>query len=161
MPLPTVSTFSLYFGQRLSTQSLTRQLAKANAELSGWKADAGLDLGASLAKSTALRNQITSLDSQINSNKLIGKQLKTQQTVLDNIRANADAMMKTLISFSDGKIAANTIREEAASRLDALLGSLNTPDERRYLLGGSNTGTPPMKPYDGAPKAALDAAFQA
>ncbi|OYX90132.1 MAG: hypothetical protein B7Y84_02395 [Azorhizobium sp. 32-67-21] len=157
-----ISTLTLNSTPRSSLAKLQAELAKSTEELStGMRADVSLDLGVRSDASATLRNQKANLQSMIDNNTSIATQLSTTQNGLDDLRTNAQSMLDSLISLDNTSASTSTLSNDAGMKLDSMISTLNVSDGRRFLFGGTKSGTAPMSNFGDGAQAALNTAFTA
>lgn len=156
-----ISTQSLQNAPRSNIMRLQQELSKTTTELTtGYRSDVGLDYGVRSDASVELRNQKTRNEAMIQNNTAVSIQLSTTEDSLKNLSDNAQEFLNSLLSLSDGSAAPDALAQDARSKLESAISTLNVSDGRRYLFGGVQSGSAPMSDYDDGAQAAAITAFQ-
>ncbi|PPD45183.1 MAG: flagellar hook-associated 3 family protein [Methylocystis sp.] len=162
----TTSTFSLTAALRGSINSLQRDLARGQKELStGRHADPGVALGAQTSRSFALASTQSEVASIRSTNKLVAARLEATQTALGNLLDGARSMRATLLAAQTDGGEPSAIVTQARGALSTVVATLNGSDGEAFLFAGVNSNVAPLENYfanpPGSSKRAVDAAFAA
>jgi flagellar hook-associated protein 3 FlgL len=161
-----VSTQAVSNATRLSMIKMQADLAKASQEMSsGRLADVGMGLGARTGQAVQLRQELSRINTILDTNGLVRSRLDTTQAALDGLLGTAEEMLGTLIAVRDGSGGGKVIKPQASLNLKGLIGTLNANMNGQYLFAGTNTDVMPMLPFESDPpspaKQAIDDAFVA
>lgn len=159
-----ISTLGIANATRLSLVKTQAELARASDELSSGRwADVGLKLGNRTGTSVELRQELTRIETIIDTNGLVASRLDTMQAALSNVQGIAEDFLGVLIAVRENPQAAKVAAPQAELNLKSLVGSLNTNLNGQYLFAGIDTDVAPMQDYAGPPaspaKVAMDGAF--
>lgn len=157
-----ISTVTLNNSPRTNLAQMQARLADANKEVAtGRHADVGLKLGDRTGRTVSLRSEMGALESMIASNGLAKARLDQTQSALEGLNALGEKFQQAVISLPSTALSVDVLKRQAQQGLETVLSTMNATDGRSYLFAGINTSTQPMAPYEGAPKAAVDAALVA
>ena len=157
--MTTVSTLSLVNGPRFGAARMQSDLVRLTKEITtGRHADVGLTLGAGTAMSAKLHIDLTALSAITGSNAVASARLSATSAALTQAATGADALLTQLVQARSG---ATWPANAAVNGLAALTSTLNATHDGGYLFAGINSSVKPFADFDGAPKAAVEAAFQA
>jgi flagellar hook-associated protein 3 FlgL len=159
-----VSTQAVSNATRLSIIKMQSELAQATKEMSsGRLADVGLGLGARTGHSVQLRQELSQINTILDTNALVRSRLDTSQAALDGLLGTAEDFLGLMIAVRDGSSGGEVVKLQASLNLSALAGTLNSNMNGQYLFAGTNTDVLPMTPYASDPpsaaKTAVDNAF--
>jgi len=159
-----VSTQAVSNATRLSMIKMQSELAKASKEMSsGRLADVGMGLGSRTGHAVQLRQELSQINTILDTNGLVKSRLDTAQAALDGLLGTAEEFLGTLITVRDGSAGGLVVKSQANLNLKGLIGTLNANMNGQHLFAGTNTDVMPMLDYEVAPpsaaKAAIDLAF--
>ena len=121
-----------------------RQLGVAQGELaSGQYQDPGLRLGAMSGLDASLKSQASRIQSLVESNGLVSGSLDAARSAIDSIRSSAQGLAGQLAVWTPGSQGVS-LKELGTSGLDAFVAATNTSYNGQYVLGGINSGQPPV-----------------
>ena len=160
-----VSTQAVSNATRLSMIKMQTELAKASKEMSsGRLADVGMGLGSRTGHAVQLRQELSQINTILDTNGLVKSRLDTTQAALDGLLGTAEEFLGTLITVRDGSAGGLVVKSLANLNLKGLIGTLNANMNGQHLFAGTNTDVMPMPEYETTPpsaaKVALDNAFQ-
>lgn len=157
-----ISTMTLNSSPRTNLAQMQTRLAEASKEVAtGRHADVGLTLGDRTGRTVSLRREMGSLDAMMASNGLAKARLEQTQSALEGLNGIGEKFQQSVIALPSTAIAVDVLKRQAQEGLETFMSTMNASDGRSYLFAGINTATKPMPAYDGAPKAAVDAALVA
>ncbi len=159
-----VSSQAVANATRLSMMKMQTEIARQTQQLaSGRWADVGLTLGYRTGHTVEMRQEITRVETILDTNGLVSARLNSSQAAVDGLRETASEMAANLIALRGNAQAAKVAGPQAALNLKALAGALNADLNGQFLFAGINTDAKPFVDYDATPvspaKAAIDAAF--
>jgi flagellar hook-associated protein 3 FlgL len=159
-----VSTQAVSNATRLSMIKMQSELAKASKEMSsGRLADVGMGLGSRTGHAVQLRQELSQINTILDTNGLVRSRLDTTQAALDGLLGTAEDFLGTLITVRDGSAGGLVVKSQANLNLKGLIGTLNANMNGQHLFAGTNTDVTPMLDYQTTPpsqaKMELDAAF--
>jgi flagellar hook-associated protein 3 FlgL len=124
------------------------ELATLQKEVTtGRAADVGLALGARTGQTVALRQEMATLQTLMDSNAVAGSRLSTTQAILGEISADAQTFLGILIDAKSDPASAAVTQAHAGEQLAALIGKLNSAQNGEYLFAGFNTNVRPVTDY--------------
>jgi flagellar hook-associated protein 3 FlgL len=160
-----ISTQSISSAMRQSVLRMQSELATSETELAtGNYADIGQTLGAQSAESISLQAENSYLQTITDTNQTVSTRLSTTQTILGNLRTNAQDLLNSLIENNGSASNASAIQAAGQSDLQNLISSLNSTLSGDYIFGGTNTSKQPITDYyapSAANKSAVANAFLA
>ncbi|WP_395698021.1 flagellar hook-associated family protein [Methylocella sp.] len=157
-----ISTQSISASLRRTVLTQQAELASAQIEVTGRRADMGLHLAGETGRSLSLQAQTSQLAAYSDANAAALSRMSLAQTQLDAISSSAQSMLDQLLSTNNSTTNAETIKDSAVDKLKGLIGALNSTMNGDALFGGINTAQAPVADYyaSGATsKAAVDGAF--
>lgn len=132
---------------------------------SGCLADVGLGLGGRTGHTVQLRQELSQINTILDTSALVKSRLDTSQAALDGMLGTAEDFLGLLIAVRDGSSGGEVVKLQASLDLSALAGTLNSRMNGQYLFAGTNTDVLPMTLYASSPPSAakteVDAAFLA
>ncbi len=161
-----VSSQAIAHATRLSLMKMQTEIAKNTTELSSGRwADMGLELGHRTGHSVTMRQEITRIETILDTNGMVASRLDTSQAALTGVRGLAEKMVATLVTLRNNPAAAEVAAPLAALDLKSMAGALNANFNGQHLFAGTNTDVKPFADYEtsppSAPKLVVDAAFLA
>lgn len=157
-----VSTQALANATRRSVMQMQSELATLQKEVTtGRAADIGLALGARTGQTVALRQEMATLQTLMDSNAVAGSRLSTTQAILGEISADAQTFLGILIDAKSDPGSAAVTRAHAGEQLASLIGKLNSAQNGEYLFAGVNTNVKPVADYADPGSAAKQAVANA
>lgn len=155
-----VSSLTLRSAPRIALSEHQSDLVRASREVAtGRLDDPGLALGPRVSRSMELRIEDGLMDRLITSNGLADARMRQTQNALDGIVAEANKVLQSITALPPSTTAVSALVTEARAALDQLVVALNASNGRTYLFGGTNAAERPIADYDGAPRAAVEAAL--
>ncbi|KAB0679895.1 flagellar hook-associated family protein [Aureimonas leprariae] len=141
----TISTLNLSGSQYKTLQKLQKQFSDATSEASNSRlVDVGLSLGRLTGTSVNYRVQESSLESRLQSNKVVDNRLDLIDDAMEAISKSAsDIQTSALVAKKYPQY-----QSLAKSALQQLQGSLNTADGGLYVFGGTNADVAPITNVD-------------
>ncbi len=149
-----ISTLSLNNASRASLMRLQSELKDANKELVTERhADVGATLGRLTGSAVSYRAQETSIDAQLETNKVVTGRLDIVENLMASVAATGDEMIGSMLN-------ADLVEDYdglARAALQQMAGALNTSVNGLYVFGGENSGVAPIADIAPAIQAAKDA----
>ncbi len=143
-----VSTLALSETTKLSLMKSQLRLAQAQKEMVTWRhADVGRALGHRTSDTVSLRQDFTRLNGIKDSNAVAKTRLDTTQAVLEGLAADAQEFIGAMFASREADNGALVLKVEARTRLEALIGAINTSVDGAYIFSGINADVRPMESY--------------
>ncbi len=147
-----VSTLSISTTTKLSLAKSQKALMQAEKEMATWRhADVGRALGHRTSDTVSLRQDFARLNGIRDSNAVASTRLDMTQAVLDGLAADAQEFIGAMFASREADNGALVLKVEARTRLEALIGAINTSVDGAYIFSGINADVRPMESYFGDP----------
>jgi flagellar hook-associated protein 3 FlgL len=148
---------------RQSNARLQTDLLRAQKELAtGRQFDSILILGANTRRNISWRNEIVSLEQQIDMGRLAIGKADITQDALAQIESIGNTFVSAMISARSANNGQQTARDAAVSAYAGIENALKSSFNGQFVFSGTNSNATPLKPYSGgSAQLAVDTAFQA
>jgi len=147
MSMNRVSTLSLFNTTQRDVGNVMTTLANLQGQISsGIKADSFKGLNGQVEQFTLLEAKMRKIEQYQQNNKITEARLRTADQAMDQAISIVDDMenliaLRRSATGADGTL---NFKQQMDNHLAALVSTLNTSFEGRYIFGGTNTAMPPV-----------------
>lgn len=142
------SNYSTLLNNQRMVRGLQKELGDRQRELStGRKSDMSLQIGSLLRQSINMRAITGSLNTYLSNNQVYLLRLENTQSILSDISLNANEFKSSLLQTLNGDSNINLIVNKSRNFLNQLIQSLNISINNKFVFGGDNLDTTPVKAY--------------